>query len=154
MRFAARSVFGIASLALALASSGCALERIGGDSSDAPPSTPARPGQPGAATQPDMAGRWTLSSANGGTCLMTFGGAPNAAEGTIAPEGGCPGAFFTSRKWTFEKTGLVMRNHNSEPLAQLSEASPSRFDGQAVNGERITLARVNPSGMQAPYPSQ
>ena len=24
------------------------------------------------------------------------------AEGTIAPEGGCPGKFFTSRKWIYE----------------------------------------------------
>jgi hypothetical protein len=71
---------------------------------------------------------------------MTFGAAPNAAEGTIAPEGGCPGQFYTSRKWTFDTTGLTIRNHNSEPLAQLSAAG-GRFEGQATSGDAVTLTR-------------
>ncbi len=50
----------------------------------------------------DLAGKWRLSAAGGGACQMTFGDAPGAAQGTIAPAGGCPGNFFTSRKWTFE----------------------------------------------------
>jgi hypothetical protein len=72
---------------------------------------------------------------------MTFGAAaPGAAEGTIAPEGGCPGQFYTSRKWSFDSAGLVIRNHNSEPLAQLTAAG-GRFAGQSSAGEAITLTR-------------
>jgi hypothetical protein len=83
-----------------------------------------------------------LSSANRGQCGMNFTGAPKATEGTIAPEGGCPGSFFTSRKWTFEDGNIVIRDHNGEPLAQLSPAGSGRFfEGQATSGERVMLAR-------------
>ncbi len=88
-----------------------------------------------------MAGRWTLSSPGGGTCAMNFGGAPGAAEGTIAPEGGCPGNFFTSRKWVFEDAGLLIRDHTGQPLAQLAFAPPGRFDGQAATGQAVSLGR-------------
>jgi hypothetical protein len=72
---------------------------------------------------------------------MTFGSAsPDAIEGTIAPQGGCPGKFFTSRKWTMEQGSLVMRDHNGKPLAQLSGVG-AQFEGKAVNGEPVTLTR-------------
>ena len=86
-------------------------------------------------------GRWILASPGRGQCNMTFGAAgPNATEGTIAPEGGCPGQFYTSRKWTHDSSGLTIRNHNSEPLAQLSDAD-GRFAGQTPGGEAVTLTR-------------
>jgi Protease inhibitor Inh len=72
---------------------------------------------------------------------MTFSGKPGSVEGAIAPEGGCPGNFFTSRKWAFEQSGLVIRNHKGEPLAQLSAAGPTRLEGQATSGEQISLTR-------------
>ena len=78
--------------------------------------------------------------AAGGSCLMTLGATPGAAEGTIAPAGGCPGNFFTSRKWTFEHDMLIIRDHKSETLAELS-FSAGRFQGQATGGASITLAR-------------
>ena len=88
-----------------------------------------------------MAGRWMLASPGRGQCNMTFGATdPNAVEGTIAPEGGCPGQFYTSRKWTHDSSGLVIRNHNSEPLARLSDAG-GRFAGQTPSGEAVTLTR-------------
>jgi hypothetical protein len=87
-----------------------------------------------------MAGRWTLA-ANTGACGMNFGGAPDAAEGTIAPEGGCPGRFFTSRKWSFERGSLVIRDHQDKPLAQLAMSSPTRFEGPAASGLQLTLSR-------------
>jgi hypothetical protein len=88
-----------------------------------------------------MAGRWMLASPGRGQCNMTFRAAsPADAEGTIAPEGGCPGKFFTSRKWTFDSTGLSIRDHNSEPLAQLS-ASAGGFNGKATTGDPVTLTR-------------
>jgi Protease inhibitor Inh len=71
---------------------------------------------------------------------MTFGDAPGASQGTIAPAGGCPGNFFTSRKWTFEHDMLIVRDHKGEPLAQLAYTG-GHFEGQATNGGTITLSR-------------
>ena len=88
-----------------------------------------------------MAGRWLFSSPSRGQCNMTFGAANAAAsEGTIAPEGGCPLKFFTSRKWTYDQTGLTMRDHTGAPLAQLSGGG-SQFDGKATSGEPAALSR-------------
>jgi hypothetical protein len=98
---------------------------------------------PRAPTPPPFAlgGRWTLASPGKGQCAMTFGStAGGASEGTIAPEGGCPGNFFTSRKWVFDHSGLSIRNHKNEALGQLS-VSGSRFDGHATSGEPVTLSR-------------
>jgi hypothetical protein len=72
---------------------------------------------------------------------MTIAATPGAAEGTIAPAGGCPGSFFTSRKWTFEHNMLIIRDHKSEALAELS-FSAGRFQGQATGGEPVTLAKL------------
>ena len=93
-------------IALVLMLAGCASEHAvtGG---------PAR----GASPEP-MAGRWVLASAGSSQCNMNFGGTPDAPEGTIAPEGGCPGNFYTSRKWTFESGSLVIRDHKGAPLPQ------------------------------------
>jgi Protease inhibitor Inh len=71
---------------------------------------------------------------------MTFGNPPGAVQGTIAPEGGCPGNFFTSRKWTYEHDMLVIRDHKGEPLTQLS-FSGGHFEGQDTNGGALSLSR-------------
>jgi Protease inhibitor Inh len=94
----------------------------------------------GAPPEP-MGGRWQLAAPGLSQCVMTFGAAAGEGEGTIAPEGGCPGNFFTSRKWTFEQGSLVIRDHNGQPLGQLALASPGRFDGKASNGQQVTLNR-------------
>jgi hypothetical protein len=118
-------------------------------STGSPPPTAAAPG-PRVASGPlvapgggqvDMVGRWVLASPDAGFCNMTFSGKPGSVEGAVAPEGGCPGNFFTSRKWAFEQSGLVIRNHKGEPLAQLSAAAPTRLEGQATSGEQISLTR-------------
>jgi protease inhibitor Inh len=102
-------------------------------------STP--PAEPPPAATANLAGRWLLNSPGRGQCQMTFGSAsPDAVEGTIAPQGGCPGKFFTSRKWTLEQGGLVMRDHNGKPLAQLS-GDGAQFEGKAAGGEPVTLTR-------------
>jgi hypothetical protein len=72
---------------------------------------------------------------------MNFGAGAGAAEGTIAPEGGCPGNFFTSRKWAYEENGLVIRDHTGQPLARLALGSTGRFDGQATGGQAVSLGR-------------
>ena len=103
----------------------------------ATPSEQAQPSPPPAPPPPqpppiDVSGRWRLAAASG-ACLITLGAMPGAAEGTIAPAGGCPGNFFTSRKWTFEHNMLIIRDHKSETLAELS-FSAGRFQGQATGG--------------------
>lgn len=93
-------------------------------------------------TQPaaDMTGRWLLGAPNAPSCGMAFNGAPGAREGTIAPEGGCPARFFTSRRWAFEQGSLVIRDHNNEPLATL-QFTGNRFEGPATAGMTVTLSR-------------
>ncbi|MDQ2954436.1 MAG: protease inhibitor Inh/omp19 family protein, partial [Pseudomonadota bacterium] len=111
---------------MAFAVAGCDIERFGnfyGRSASAPAQPDA-----GARAPVEMSGRWRLAFPGRGECAMTFQAAPGAVDGTIAPEGGCPGDFFTSRKWGFEQANLVIRNHNGEPLAQLSLAAATRFD--------------------------
>ena len=94
----------------------------------------------GAPPEP-MGGRWQLAAPGSSQCAMTFGTAQSEGEGTIAPEGGCPGNFYTSRKWTFEQGSLVIRDHTGAPLGQLALASPGRFDGKATNGQPVLLSR-------------
>ena len=124
---------------IAIGAAGCRTDGIptlSGSSSG--PSVEATP----AAPPVNMAGRWMLAQPGRGQCNMTFRAAsPTEAEGTIAPEGGCPGKFFTSRKWTFDTTGLAIRDHNSEVLARLSAAGGVRFDGKSTAGDAITLSR-------------
>jgi hypothetical protein len=111
----------------------CTSERM---ASPAPP-----PGSALSAAPEALAGRWLLAAAGSSQCNMTFGGTAGAGEGTIAPEGGCPTNFFTSRKWTFEQGSLVIRDHTGAPLAQLTQAAPGRFEGQATGGLQMTLTR-------------
>ena len=109
---------------------------------EAPPVAAAPPPAPPAPTPPpvDLAGRWRLTAAAGGACFMTLGSAPGAAQGTIAPEGGCPGNFFTSRKWAFEHDTLIIRDHKGQPLAQLSFTG-GHFEGQDSNGGTLSLSQ-------------
>jgi hypothetical protein len=73
---------------------------------------------------------------------MNFGATSSeASDGVVAPEGSCPGNFFTGRKWTYEQNALVIRDLNGTPLGQFTLAGPSRFEGRATNGQQVTLAR-------------
>jgi hypothetical protein len=126
-------------LLLLLTSAGCSGVSVDwlGSSSNPGATQAAAPSAPPV----NLAGRWMLSSPGRGQCHMTFGSAgPAAVEGTIAPEGGCPGKFFTSRKWSYDQGGLTMRDHNGQPLAQLSNEGAT-FQGKATGGEPVTLLR-------------
>lgn len=128
-------------LGSALALAAVALTSCGGGGGLTSPESapPVSPSPPVAAV--NMSGRWMLSSPGRGQCYMNFGAIPSGSgEGTIAPEGGCPGKFFTSRKWVFQPDGLVMRDHTGRPLAQLSDVG-GRFEGKASSGEVVTLTR-------------
>ncbi len=96
---------------------------------------------PSVAPPTGLAGKWTLESPGGGSCVMNFGAPPDATEGTIAPAGGCPYNFFTSRKWTYVTGGLVIRDHKAETLAQLSPVGPDRYEGKTSDGQDVTLSR-------------
>jgi hypothetical protein len=96
---------------------------------------------PGAAPPSDLAGRWTLSSTGAASCAMTLSAVPGATEGTIAPGGGCPFNFFTSRKWSYSEAGLTIRDHNAQTLAQLTPAGPNRFEGKTAAGQQVALSR-------------
>jgi hypothetical protein len=90
----------------------------------------------------NMAGRWTLSATGSTSCGMTFGAtSPDVTEGTIAPGAGCPFNFFTSRKWNYTESGLILRDHTAKVLAQLSPAGSNRFEGQTDAGQPIALSR-------------
>ena len=90
--------------------------------------------------QVDMGGRWLLLAPNAPSCGMEFRETAAGLEGTIAPEGGCPGNFFTSRHWALDQSGLVIKDHNAVPLAQLAFVG-GRFQGKSTAGTQITLAR-------------
>jgi hypothetical protein len=95
----------------------------------------------GMAPPVSLAGRWTLSSTGTGSCAMTFGAGQDATEGTIAPAGGCPFNFFTSRKWTYSQAGLAIRDHHAQVLAQLTAAGSNRFEGKTSAGQDVALSR-------------
>ena len=110
-------------------------------STDRPAAESASTGSAAAAPPINLAGRWTLSSTGSGSCTMNFGAQPEATEGTIAPAGGCPFNFFTSRKWNYTTTGLTIRDHNAQALAQLAPAGPDRFEGKTNAGQDVVLSR-------------
>ena len=129
----------IACALLLAACSGGDRMTIGG--SDNPPNT--SPAGPAAKPPPvSLAGRWTLSATGSTSCGMTFGtNNPDATEGTIAPGGGCPFNFFTSRKWSYTEAGLTLRDHNAQALAQLTPAGPNRFEGKTSSDQEVALSR-------------
>jgi Protease inhibitor Inh len=124
---------------------GCGSDRSLLGTSEPPPPPPptVQPTARPAPTAPpvDMAGRWQLASTAGGACAMVFAATPGSGEGTIAPQGGCPGKFFTSRRWLYDHDTLIIRDHKGEPLARLAFSPPARFEGQAAPGETISLTK-------------
>ncbi len=92
-----------------------------------------------AAPPAEMAGRWMLAAPDAPSCGMNFGGAPGAHQGTVTPEGGCPGKFFTSERWTLEQGTLLINDRANQPLAHLTFAN-GRFEGQDTAGMAVTLA--------------
>ena len=89
----------------------------------------------------EMSGRWVLAATGSSSCGMVFNSTAGALEGTVAPEGRCPGKLLNTRKWTFEQNSLVLRNHNGDPLAQLVSSEPGRLEGRSMTGDSISLTR-------------
>lgn len=137
-----KAVVAAALLAFAVLAACAGNDRIAADRPDAEASPTPAPPPPPSPPPVDLTGRWKFTAAGIGACFMNFGNSQAAAQGTIAPEGGCPSNFFTARKWTFEHGGLIIRNHKGEPLAQLS-FSGGRFEGHeaGTGGGALTLSR-------------
>ena len=85
-------------------------------------------------------GRWMLSAPNAPSCGLELGGAPGARSGKVAPDGGCPGSFYMSRRWALEGGALTITDDQNRLLAQFKSAGP-HFEGQSAAGTPITLAR-------------
>jgi hypothetical protein len=88
-----------------------------------------------------MAGRWMLSAPNAPPCGMAFSG--GAREGKVVSEGGCPGKFFMSRRWSLGDDTLTLVDEDNQPLATLSYANGA-FEGKAATGLPVLLARPAP----------
>jgi hypothetical protein len=131
----------ICALLLAACGGGDRMTLAGG--SDTPPAANPAPAGPAPKPPPvNMAGRWTLSATGSTSCGMTFGAtSPDVTEGTIAPAGGCPFNFFTSRKWNYTEAGLTLRDHTAQALAQLVPAGLNRFEGKTNAGQEVALSR-------------
>ncbi len=113
---------------------GCAGSPVGGAAPAAAPAANVM------MTSVTMTGRWILAAPNAPSCGMNFASSPGGQDGTIEPEGGCPGNFFTSRHWTLAQDTLTINDHENKPLANLTYAD-SRFEGQATAGAPVTLSR-------------
>ena len=134
-RESGRAAKTLAALLMLAALAGCA----SANRPEPPPAAAAPPPPPPPPPPVDLNGRWRLTAAGSGACFMNFGNAPGAVQGTIAPEGGCPGNFFTSRKWTYEHSALIIRDHKGEVLAELAFAG-GRFEGQG-SGAALSMSR-------------
>ncbi len=87
-----------------------------------------------------MPGRWILAAPNAPVCGLNFAGAPGKPDGTLAPEGGCPERFFTSRRWTLDQGTLTIKDDDDNTLATLSFTG-GRFEGKSAAGTPLTLTR-------------
>lgn len=118
------------SVLVVLTLTGCAGEQLSlGSSAPAP-----------APVDESMTGRWILSVPNAPSCGLEFGGAAGARAGSVAPDGGCPGNFYMSRRWAMEGSALTITGQESQPLAQLKVVG-ARFEGQSGAGVPVTLSR-------------
>jgi hypothetical protein len=130
---ATQTAIGAALVLVMVGASGCtSTSQLGGQPDATSTSAPPAPSSP-SPPPVDLAGRWKFSVSGGGSCMMTFGGSTGTSDGSIAPAGGCPGNFFTSRKWTYEHDNLIIRNHKGEVLLELSFAN-GHFEGQPITG--------------------
>jgi hypothetical protein len=95
-----------------------------------------------ASTQKDLTipGRWILSTANAPTCGLEFGGAASGHTGSVSPDVGCPGKFYTSRRWSVDEGAITITDAENQPLARFRLVG-DRYEGQSMTGTLMTLSR-------------
>ncbi len=100
------------------------------------------PAPPAPLPQADMIGRWTLTAPNVPPCSIKFEGVPGQQQGSVTPDGGCPGNFYMSRNWAFapDAITLTIADAVKQALAQL-KLSGAQFSGQSTAGTPVTLSR-------------
>ena len=93
-------------------------------------------------TQKDLTipGRWILSTANAPTCGLEFGGAASGRTGSISPDGGCPGKFYLSRRWSMDDGAITITDEQDQPLAYFRLVG-DRYEGQTTSGTPMILSR-------------
>lgn len=94
---------------------------------------------PGAADL-TMVGRWLLAAPKAPACGLNFTAKPGATEGAVAPEGGCPERFFTSRRWTLQQSTLTISDDDKNTLGQFTLGGDG-FEGKSNGGTPLTLTR-------------
>lgn len=85
-------------------------------------------------------GRWILAAPNAPTCGLEFRGAPASQSGAVSPDGGCPGNFYVSRRWSMNDGTLTVTDAENQPLAYFKLVG-DRYEGQSANGVPMTLSR-------------
>jgi hypothetical protein len=85
-------------------------------------------------------GRWILSTANAPTCGIEFGGAVSGRAGSVSPDGGCPGKFYTSRRWSMSEGSITITDAENQPVAHFRLVG-DRYEGQSTSGMPMTLSR-------------
>ncbi len=64
----------------------------------------------------------------------------DGSKGIVRPDGGCPAAFYKSRRWIYEQNALTIKDADDELLGQLT-LEGGQFQGKAANGTPISLTR-------------
>lgn len=85
-------------------------------------------------------GRWTLSAPNAPTCGLEFRGAPDARTGSVSPDGGCPGNFYMSRRWSMDNGRVTITDAENQALAHFRLVG-DHYEGQSSGGAPVTLSR-------------
>src|SRR6516164_4500373 len=79
--------------------------------------------------------RWAMAAVDG--CWRRLCYDPDRPR---APRKALSHRRVASRKWTFERDKLIVRDHKGEPLAEMSFAA-GRFQGNGAGGGSVALAR-------------
>lgn len=85
-------------------------------------------------------GRWMLTAPNAPPCGLELRQTASG-QGLVAPDGGCPGHFYRSRRWAFESGALVIMADDGDALGRLSYAD-NTFEGRSTAGQAIRLSPV------------
>jgi hypothetical protein len=81
-----------------------------------------------------------LSAPNAPPCGLEFRGNPGSQSGSVSPDGGCPGNFYMSRRWSMNDGAIAVTDAENQPLAHFKLVG-DRYEGQSVAGVPMTLSR-------------